>query len=57
MVAGYEDDLRPLARLAQQLLDDVVMGLWPVPGATQAPAVDDVADQIQPFAFRVAQEI
>src|SRR3546814_4090253 len=34
-----------LARLAQQLLDHVVVGLRAVPGFLQAPAVDDVADE------------
>ena len=46
VVAGDVDDARALARLAQQLLHDVVVRLRPVPALLQPPAVDDVADEI-----------
>jgi len=57
MVAGDVDDLGALARLAQHLLDDVVVALRPVPGATQPPTIDDVADEIEIVGLGVAQEI
>ena len=46
VIAGNEDDARALARLAQQLLQHVVVGLRPVRAAAHFPEVDDVADEI-----------
>ena len=57
VVAGDVDDAGALAALAQQLLDDVVVALRPVPGAAQPPAVDDVADEDRWSRRRGAQEI
>src|SRR5690606_36803181 len=57
VVAGDEDDPGPLARLAQQLLDHVIVRLGPVPLASQLPAVDDVADQVQVLAGGKAEEV
>ena len=57
VVAGHEDDVRSLARLAQHLLDDVVVRLVPEEAALHRPAVDDVADQVQPGRLVVAQEV
>ena len=57
VVARNEDDPRALARLAQQLLDHVVVGARPIPRAPQLPAVDDVADEVQRLALRMTQEI
>ena len=57
VVAGNEDHARALARLAQQLLDDVVVRLRPVPAAAQLPAVDDVADEVERLALGAAQEV
>ncbi len=57
VIAGHIDHARALARLAQQLLHDVIMGLRPIPAALQAPAVDDVADEINRVGFVMAQEI
>ena len=57
VVAGHVDDARALARLAQQLLHHVVVALRPVPAALQAPAVDDVADQVDLVGVVVLQEI
>ena len=56
VIARDIGDLRALARLAQDLLDHVVVALRPVPGLAQAPAVDDVADQIQAIRLGVFQE-
>lgn len=47
VVAGNVNDARPFARLAQHLLDDVVVFLPPVPGAAHSPDVDNVANQIK----------
>ena len=57
MIAGHIDDLRALAPLAQELLDDVVMRLRPVPASLQPPAVDDVADQIDLLGLVLAQKV
>ncbi len=57
VVAGDVSDARALARLAQDLLDHVVVVLVPEPAALQLPAVDDVAYEIQVAAVGVAQEI
>src|SRR5262249_41760283 len=46
VIPGHVDHARTLARLAQQLLHHVVMGLRPIPATAQLPHVDDVADQI-----------
>ena len=57
VVAGDEDHARALARLAQQLLDHVVVRLRPVPVPLELPAVDDVADQEQRVALGVLEEV
>jgi hypothetical protein len=57
MVAGDVDDARPLARLAQELLDDIVVLLAPVPGAPHAPDIDDVADEIQIVRLGRAEKV
>ena len=57
MIAGDVDDAGALPRLAQELLDDVVMLLRPVPALLQPPAVDDVADEIDRLGVVVAQEV
>ena len=57
MVAGNEDHLCSLPRLAQDLLDNVIVRLRPIPGSLEAPPIDNVANQIEVFAFRLFQEI
>lgn len=57
VIAGNVDDARALAREAQELLDDVVMRLGPVPAVAQLPAVEDVADQIERVGPVRSQEI
>lgn len=57
VIAGDVDDAGALAALAQKLLDDVVMLLRPVPAAFQAPAVDDIADQVERLGVVIAQEV
>ncbi len=46
VIAGDVDEAGAFTRRAQQLLHHVVMGLRPIPGRAQRPAVDDIADQI-----------
>jgi hypothetical protein len=57
VVAGYEYDPRALARLAQDLLQDVVVGLRPDRAASDAPKVDDVADEVDRLGVVFFQEI
>src|SRR5581483_155813 len=57
VIPGDVDDLRALARLAEELLHHVVVQLVPVPRAAQAPAVDDVADEIEEVGLGVLEEI
>jgi hypothetical protein len=51
VIAGDIDDAGTFARFAQQLLNDVVVGLGPNRAAADFPEVEDVADQV--FGFRV----
>jgi hypothetical protein len=57
VIARHVDDLGAFARLAQDLLDDIVMRLRPEPGAFEPPAIDDVADQIEIIALVMLEEI
>ena len=57
VVSGDVDDRRSLARLAQDLLDNVVVSLRPVPSPPQLPPVDNVADEVQIRGFGVTKEV
>ena len=57
VVAGDVGDAGAFARFAQHFLHDVVMRAGPVPAALELPAVDDVAYQVKPVGFVVAQEV
>ena len=57
VVSRNIDDLGALARLAQKLLDDVVMFLTPRPVPLQPPSIDDVANQVQVVGLRMLQEV
>lgn len=57
VIAGHVDDPRTLANFAQQLLHHVVVCLRPEPAFAQAPAVNDVADEIDGVGVVVSQEI
>ncbi len=57
MVAGDEDDPRPLAGLAQQLLQHIIVGLGPMGSATDLPEVDDVADKVNDIGLDVLEQI
>ena len=57
MVAGDVDHPGTFAHLAEQLLDDVVVGLRPIPTTLEAPTVDDVADEIDRLRVVMLEEI
>ncbi len=57
VVPRHVDDLGPFARLAQDLLDDVVVALRPVPGLAQPPAIEDVPDQVEVVGLRAANKV
>ena len=57
MIAGDVNYSRALACLPQQLLHHIVVGLRPIPGRSQRPAVDDVTDEIDRFGFVTAEEV
>ena len=57
VIAGHEDDAAARIHLAQHLRHHFVLGFGPVPAALHLPAVHDIADQEQRFAFIVGQEV
>ena len=57
MIAGHIDDIGTLAGHAQDFLNNGVVARRPVPGAFQAPSVDDVADEVNGLGFVVTQEV
>ena len=50
MVARYVDHAAAFAHPAQEFLHHIVVRLRPIPFASELPAVDDIADQIQGVA-------
>src|SRR6476660_2515682 len=46
VIAWNIDNPRSLAGLTQQLLDDIIVTLGPVPAGFKPPGVDDIADEI-----------
>jgi hypothetical protein len=57
VIAWKIDDPGALPRLAEKLLQHVVVALRPEPGPPQSPAVDDIADQVDRLGIVVAEEI
>jgi hypothetical protein len=57
VVARNVDEFRASADLEQQLLQDIVMRLWPIHAAPDAPEVDNVADQVNPRCLVYLQEV
>src|SRR5262249_11249716 len=57
MITGNKHELGAFARLAQELLQHVVVRLWPVDAAPDAPEVDDVADKVDAVCVVAAQEV
>src|SRR6266478_8469700 len=57
VIADDKRHTRLLAVFAQQLLDEQVVLLRPVPFAAQLPAINEVADDVKLFALRFAEEI
>ena len=57
VIAGDVGDFGAVAREAQDQAQHFVVGFVPVPGFAQAPAVDDVAHEIEMVAGRVTQKV
>ena len=57
VIAWNECDRRSFARLAQQFLNDVIVGLRPIPRPPQPPTIDHVTDEIEVLGLGIAQEI
>ncbi len=57
VVAGDVDHPSAFARLAQQLLDDVVVRLLPIPTLLERPPIEHVADQIPALGVDVFEEV
>jgi hypothetical protein len=57
VVAGQIHHLGAVLGARQQPMQDMLMRVRPEPSLAQAPAVDDVADQIQVVGLDVLQEI
>lgn len=56
VVAGV-DHLAAVAGLARQLPDDIIVGLGPMPVLLQAPAIENVTDQMEGLAFSALQKV
>ena len=54
VIARNVDDMTALANPAKQLLDHIVVCLWPMPPSAQSPTIHDVSDQVQLFAGMVS---
>ena len=57
VIACDIDNPRAFARFAQEFLNHIVVGLWPVPTFFQLPAVDNVADQINRLCLVVRHKV
>ena len=57
MVSWDVEQARAFARLAQELLHDVIVRLRPVPGRLELPAVDDVPYEINGIGLIVPHEV
>ena len=57
VVARNKNDLGVVLSLAEERPNDVVVALGPVESVAETPAVDDVTDQIELFAFHAAEKI
>lgn len=57
VISGDIGDPCPLAGLAQNLLNDVVVGLSPIPPAFQLPTVDDVPNKEKTIALVMLEKV
>lgn len=57
VIAGDVDDLGLLAAFAEELLDERVIIITPVPAEAQFPAIDEVADEVKVFAIDHLEEV
>ena len=46
MIAGNINDASALAGFPEQLLHDVIMRLWPMPGLAKTPSIHDIANKV-----------
>ena len=56
MIAGYVNDASPLSPDAEELLNDIVVRLWPVNAPAQCPHIDQIANHIEGLEFVRAEE-
>ena len=57
VVSGDVGDPCPFAGFTQNLLNDVVVSLSPVPPACELPAIDDVANEVKTIGFVMLEEV
>jgi hypothetical protein len=57
MIPRNVDYFRSVAGHSQDQADDFIMIGIPIPGSSKAPAVNDVANQVEFFALDVPQKI
>ncbi len=57
MIARHVNHADTFAHLAQQLLHNIVVRLWPIPSVLQLPSVDHVADEVDRRGVVIFQEI
>ncbi len=57
VIAGHVNHPGALAHFTQQLLEDIVVRLRPVPSAFEPPPVDYIADEVNCFSVIMSQEI
>lgn len=57
VVSGNADHTGALAHFAQEFLDHIVVGLGPVPGAFERPAIEDVAHEIPVVGIVVLEKV
>lgn len=57
VIAGDENDLGALAAFAKEFLDQDVVIVRPIPFAAQLPAVNEIADDVEVVALRIAEKV
>src|SRR5262249_6243021 len=56
VIARYVDDTGSFAHFAQELLQHIIMRLWPMPARFELPSVDDVADEINDLCIVMTEK-
>ena len=57
VIARDQNELGAFAGFAQELLQHVVMALWPISATFDPPEIDDVTDEIDTGSVAIAQEV